>query len=209
MRSHDGDEPHLTVIKVGGSLLAWPELPGRLASLLSVEADRGSRVVLIVGGGPAADFVRTLDAMHEFGDQAAHRLALHALDFTAELLARLLPGSRVVHRLLELPSAWHAGWRPILAPRVYLEEVDERRPDRLAFSWDVTSDTIAARVALDLKADRLLLLKSVSASEAMTRAEAAEAGLVDPSFPGAAQALERVEVVGFRDASIKPRALMR
>ena len=207
MRSRDGDEP-LTVIKVGGSLLAWPELPERLATLLEIEERQGA-VVLIVGGGKAADFVRTLDAIHEFGDEAAHRLAMHAMDFTAELLARLLPGSRVVHRLLELPSTWHAGWRPILAPRIYLEEVDERHSDRLAFSWDVTSDTIAARVAVALKAGRVILLKSVSASDGMTRREAADAGLVDPCFPDASKPLERVEIVAFREESLEFRSLIR
>ncbi|APW58752.1 hypothetical protein [Paludisphaera borealis] len=205
MRAPDDDAP-LIVVKVGGSLLTWPELPERLARWLDEE--RPARLVLIAGGGPAADFVRTLDAMHRLGDEAAHRLALHAMDFTAETLAGLLPGSRVVRRLVELPSVWHAGWRPILAPRLYLEEVDERRADRLAFSWEVTSDAIAARVAIDLRATRLVLLKS-TATGAVTRSEAARAGLVDPYFPDASEALDRVEIVDLRAPQSSRRVLMK
>jgi aspartokinase-like uncharacterized kinase len=195
MRPTDEDQPPV-VVKVGGSLLTWPELPGRLARWL--DAERGARLVLIAGGGPAADFVRRLDAAHRLGDEPAHRLALHALDLTAEALARLVPGSRVVRRLAELPTAWDAGLRPILAPRPHLEEVDESRADRLAFSWSVTSDSIAARVAVDLRATRLVLLKSTTVVDAVTRLDAARAGLVDPCFPAAAEALDRVELVDLR-----------
>ena len=205
MRPPDEVEPPI-VVKVGGSLLTWPELSERLARWL--EAEGASRLVLVAGGGQAADLVRILDETHRLGDEPAHRLALHALDFTAEVLARLVSGSRVVHRLADLPSAWNAGSRPILAPRVFLEEVDERRADRLAFSWEVTSDSIAARVAVELRATRLILLKSTSTAAA-TRLEAARAGLVDPYFPVASEAVDRVEIVDLRDPESPQRVLMK
>jgi aspartokinase-like uncharacterized kinase len=201
----EGEPP--VVIKVGGSLFDWPEFPGRLARWLDEED--ASRPVLIAGGGPPADFVRALDAMHRLGDEPAHRLALRAMDFTAEALAALLPGSRVVHRAYELPAAWRDGRRPIFAPRLYLEDVDERRPDRLPFSWEATSDAIAARVAVDLRASRLVLLKSTSTGAAATRTEAARAGLVDPCFPAAAERLDRVEIVDLRDPDAIRRVLVR
>jgi aspartokinase-like uncharacterized kinase len=194
-------------IKVGGSLFGWPEFPARLAHWLDEE--RPSRPVLIAGGGPPADFVRTLDASYGLGDETAHRLALRAMDFTAEALAALLPGSRVVRRLDQLASAWGEGRRPIFAPRLYLEDVDERRPDRLPFSWEVTSDAIAARVAVDLRASRLVLLKSASAAAVSTLAEAASAGLVDPYFPAVAEGLDRVEIVDLRDPNASRRVLVR
>ena len=92
----------LVVIKVGGSLLDWPELPGRLAAFL--DNHRGhepclrEQAVLVAGGGPFADLIRTMDQTHDLGDQKAHRLAIRSLDLTAELLAALLPGFAVVHR---------------------------------------------------------------------------------------------------------------
>jgi len=195
------------VIKVGGSLFEWPEFPGRLARWL--DAEGASRPVLIVGGGPPVDFVRMLDATHRLGDEPAHRLALRAMDFTAEALAELLPGSRVVRRPAELPAAWRDGRRPIFAPRLYLEELDERRADRLPCSWEVTSDTIAARVAIDLRAARLVLLKSTSPGAASTRSEAVRAGLIDLCFPTAAEGLDRVEIVELRDPDASRRVLLR
>ncbi len=56
-------------------------------------------MLLIAGGGPAADLVRALDRIHGLGDQTAHRLALHAMDLTANILAELLPSTVAVHDL--------------------------------------------------------------------------------------------------------------
>lgn len=200
---------NVVVVKVGGSLLTWPKLAESLEAFLDDEAGRGSRVVLIAGGGPAADLVGEVDSSRGLGDETAHRLALRAMDFTAELLAALLPGARVATRLDELPALWREDRPPILAPRVYLEEVDELRPDRLPFSWSVTSDSIAARVAETLGAERLVLFKSASAREGATREEVARAGLVDSFFPEATRALERVEVVNLRESPRESRALAR
>ncbi len=65
----------LTVIKVGGSLFDWPDLPSRLMEFLGGReaVDRHERIVLIAGGGAAADMVRGLDNMHRLGDETAHR----------------------------------------------------------------------------------------------------------------------------------------
>ena len=86
----------LTVIKVGGSLFDWPELPRRMTDFLDARkaVDRDERMVLIAGGGPAADVVRALDRIHGLGDQTAHRLALHAMDLTAIILAAALARHR-------------------------------------------------------------------------------------------------------------------
>ena len=82
----------LTVIKVGGSLFDWPELPRRLTEMIDAHqaAHREEHLVLIAGGGPAADVVRALDRVHDLGDRRAHRLALHVMDLTAIILAELL-----------------------------------------------------------------------------------------------------------------------
>lgn len=208
MMKFDDESREVAVVKIGGSLLTWPELPARLEAFLSREEANGSRLVLIVGGGPVADLVRALDSSHGLGDEKAHRLALRSLDLTAELLAAISPGSRVVRRLDEIPPTHRSGLRPILAPREHLEETDERGPDRLPFSWDVTTDSIAARVAWVLGADRLVLLKSAPTTEGMSLQEAATAGLVDLFFPVAAGSLERVEALNLREGPMEPRRLV-
>ena len=140
----------LTVIKVGGSLFDWPELPRRLTELIDARkaADREERLVLIAGGGPAADMVRALDRIHGLGDQTAHRLALHAMDLTAIILAELLPGTVAVDHVDALRTVWSAGSIPVLAPRLTLDEIERSGQASLPASWDVTSDTIAAWIAV-------------------------------------------------------------
>ncbi len=103
--------PSLAVIKVGGSLLDWPELPGRLTAFLDGRrtSKPAERSALIAGGGPAADLIRTLDRIHGLGDQTAHLLALHALDLTAILLAAILPGSSAVDRIEALADGLGCG----------------------------------------------------------------------------------------------------
>ena len=71
-----------------------------------------------------------------------------------------MPGLDVVDELAALADGLEPGRIPVLAPRRFLDEVDARSPDPLPPSWDVTSDTIAARLAVRLGAAELVLLKS-------------------------------------------------
>jgi aspartokinase-like uncharacterized kinase len=193
------------VVKVGGSLLDWPGLPGRLAALLEeLRRDRpAARPILIAGGGAAADFVRVLDRVHGLGDPTAHRLAMHTLDLTAMLLAALQPDWLPVDRIEALGPAWDAGRVPVLVPRLILEEIERAGQDPLPPSWDVTSDTIAARIAVHLEAETLILLKSAAPPAGATLEQAARLGWVDPTFPDAARVLPLVESVNLRDPAAK------
>jgi aspartokinase-like uncharacterized kinase len=200
-----------TVIKVGGSLLDWPELSRRLGTFLGTwrgaQDQIGPGILLIAGGGPAGDLIRMMDRIHGLGDAAAHRLALHALDLSAQLLASLLPGSVFVDRPDELSAVWDRHEIPILAPRRFLEEVDERGPDPLPASWDVTTDSIAARIAIRLEATRLVLLKSAKLPAGINRQQAARLGLVDRMFPLVARELKIVQYVCLREPELTPQLL--
>ena len=86
----------------------------------------------------------------------------------------------------------------ILDCDAFLRE-DESRPGALPHSWDVTSDSIAARVAVMLGAERLVLLKSVDVPSGTSWEEALARGWVDAHFPRVvASAPFAVEVVNFR-----------
>ena len=201
------------LIKVGGSLLSWPELPDRLARFLASGPGRDlcdrRDIVLIAGGGPAADVIRNMDQIHGLGDMKSHRLAISALDLTAEILAAIVPGSVVVHRPESLRSIWNLGKLPILSPSRFLEDHDDRGPDPLPSSWDVTSDSIAARIAIHLNASRLILLKSRALPQGAGRAEAASLGLVDTMFPSVASELGLVVLVCLRDVEPTVHLLLR
>lgn len=192
------------VAKVGGSLLDWPGLPDALSRLLTDRQARGERLVLIVGGGRAADWVRDLDRIHAIGDETAHALAIRSLDLTARVVAALVPGLEVVETLDAVETAWRAGVVPVLAPRRPLDDDDRDSPDALPHAWDVTSDSIAARMAIRLGAGSLILLKSTSVPIDTSREEAARLGVVDPIFPEASREVGDVAILDLRSGFRSP-----
>jgi 5-(aminomethyl)-3-furanmethanol phosphate kinase len=191
----------VSVIKVGGSLLDWPELPDRLSVFLEGQRNRvaSGRLVAIAGGGPAADLARRLDRDHHLGDETAHQLAIHAMDLTARFLAAILPGSVAVDRLAELFSVWSAGRVPVLIPSPILQDIERTGMSPLPRSWDTTSDSIAAWIATHLRATSLVLLKSASLPSGADRQMAARLERVDPHFPRISRDLPRVEYLNLRD----------
>jgi aspartokinase-like uncharacterized kinase len=184
------------VLKVGGSLLDWPGFPEGFQTCL--DALLPHRVVVIVGGGRAADFLRELDSLHGIGEKRAHGLALRALDLTAHLAAALVPSLTVVERPDELEATWKCGVTPVLTPRWFVETIDREATEPLEESWEVTTDSIAARLAVHLRADELRLLKSIGPDGTWSRTEASRSGLVDPAFPRVSRACPVVSVVNLR-----------
>ena len=189
------DDNDLVVVKVGGSLYDLPDLAERLAAFLASLADH--RVLLIAGGGGAADFVRAIDRVHGLGEASAHDLAVRSLDLTAYALAAIVPGLKVAETRDEVLALTKLGQPTIVAPRRILED---DRDNPLPKSWDVTTDSIAARLARILEARSLILLKSVVPEGPISKARAAEIGLVDPFFPHEARLLEDVRVMNIRES---------
>jgi aspartokinase-like uncharacterized kinase len=196
-----------TVIKVGGSLLDWSELPTRL--LADLEARGGARagLLLIAGGGPAADVIRALDQTHGLGATQAHRLAIRSLDLTAHVLAAIVPGLVVLEDMTGPADAWDAGRFPVLVPRPFLESEERDASTALPHGWHVTSDTIAARIASRIGARCLVLLKSASLPNGADVHEAAKIGLVDAAFPNEARRPPRVYLRDLRDPDSRDQPL--
>ncbi len=189
-------EPRVTVFKLGGSLLELPDLAQRLASLLT--GPRLARPLLVVGGGAAADLVRRWDAVHDVGSQAAHDLALSAMALNEQLVAGLLPASRIVHTQTEAAAAWNADEAAILNCRAYLQKLEGSGVAELPHTWEAASDSIAAWVALCWPARELVLLKSADLPAATTMQQASEAALVDACFPQFAARIESVAWINLR-----------
>jgi 5-(aminomethyl)-3-furanmethanol phosphate kinase len=179
--SPQADHPWLAppvVVKVGGSLFDWPELSTRLQSFLATLKE--SNVLLIPGGGPTADVIRQFDQCHRLGEETSHWLALHALSLNARFLQKILPSTQVVEGLNAARSCWRRGTTPILDMYRFARG-DEARPDHLPHTWQVTSDSLAARVAVVAEATKLILLKSMDAPSE-DWAEAERLGYVDACF---------------------------
>ncbi len=193
-----GDEsPGVVVVKLGGSLLDWPELGGRLTRWLAALGT--ARVVLVVGGGPAADLVRRRDQWDELGDSKAHWLAVRAMTFNSYLVEGLLENARVVAGLRQCEGLWSHGIIPILDAHAFmLDDAAGRSP--LPERWKVTSDSIAARVARAVNADVLVLLKSVAWPDGDI-AGAVRRGIVDEHMPRELRQAPKlkVRIVNLRD----------
>ena len=146
------------VVKVGGGLLAYPDLLD--ASLANVvEAARDGRVVIVPGGGPFADAVRSADGQLGLSDDTAHWMAVLAMDQYAHLLVDRCRDLALVSSRDEIVTAVSSGRVAVIAPYRWLRDVDP-----LPHSWDVTSDSISAWIASELDASQLVLVKPPGAN---------------------------------------------
>jgi 5-(aminomethyl)-3-furanmethanol phosphate kinase len=140
----------LTVVKLGGGL-------GRgagddaLRALCNALGELGERHPLLVvpGGAWFADAVRDADRRFGLPATTSHRMAVLGMEQFGWLLSELIPGAE---RSTE-PQA-PAGRTTVLLPGALAL-------DALPASWQVTSDSIAAWVAADAGAGRLVLVKEV------------------------------------------------
>ena len=147
-----------TVFKVGGSLLAYPEL---LASTLAaiVEASMHAPVAIVPGGGTFADAVRDTDHRLHLAEDTAHWMAVLAMDQYAHLLAGMRTELTLVASERDVELAIASGRIPVVAPYRWLRDADP-----LPHTWNVTSDSISAWVASTLGATQLVLVKPPGAT---------------------------------------------
>ncbi len=193
----------IRVVKLGGSLLELPDLAARLRSWLGGQTTMSSAVV--VGGGRMADVVRELQRLHALDEDASHWLAVRAMQTNAQFVAALLSEAAwpvTLNELAEEPPPLS-----IVDPWCLMRDDDRRdSPRPLPASWQVTSDSIAARLAKLCGAVELVLLKSALPDSGDLHA-AASAGYVDAFFPQAVT-LARVRCVNLRDERFAEVALL-
>jgi aspartokinase-like uncharacterized kinase len=140
----------LTVVKVGGGL-------GRgagddaLRALCTTLGELGERHPLLVvpGGAWFADAVREADRGFGLPATTSHHMAVLGMEQFGWLLSELIPGAE---RSAEARAG--AGRTTVLLPGALAL-------DSLPASWQVTSDSIAAWVAGEAGAGRLVLVKEV------------------------------------------------
>jgi|GEM_PF-73105 len=205
------------IVKVGGSLLDLPDLPIRLWELIGrLEGP----VAVLPGGGPAADVVRDWAGRFELTESVAHWLAVDSLSLTARLVCDLLNregGSRPsTNAGASIASSWKDACRcsvrgqvSVLDARSLLRSIDDQFAVELPESWAVTSDSIAAALAIHFEVPQLVLCKSVGVpsdglfrdAELRDAERAASAALpVDDWFRHVASRLNEVRWCNLRTA---------
>ncbi|HSD93366.1 MAG TPA: uridylate kinase [Methyloceanibacter sp.] len=163
------------VVKLGGSVIRSDALVPWLDAIAAVTRP----IVIVPGGGALADEVRACQSQLGFGDRAAHRMALLAMDQLAWAVAGLRPGFAVGTTEAELRAVLGRGEVAVWAPCDLVAE----RSD-LEASWRLTSDSLALWLAARLGAPRCYLIKSIERRAAqMSAGQLARDGVVDAAFP--------------------------
>ena len=163
------------VVKLGGSVVRSAELPAWLDAIAGAQ----SPVVVVPGGGALADEVRACQSQLGFGDGAAHRMALLAMDQLAWAVAGLHRGFAVGASEQDLRAALDRGSVAVWAPYALVAE----RTD-LEESWRLTSDSLALWLSARIGAERCYLIKSIARNGTLVgAAQLARDGVVDAAFP--------------------------
>lgn len=184
--------PFFRVVKVGGSLFELPDLGTQLQGW--IKAQSVGINVLLAGGGEAVEKIRADTIPLNLNNIEAHWKCIGAMATTAKELGRMIPNAKIQTHLL---------FSPELNPTIFLCESwlqhlePISRGTKLPESWDVTSDSIAARLAICIGADELVLLKSAEPPSRNLQ-ELADAGYVDKFLPKLAGELPPWRIVNLR-----------
>lgn len=184
IRQPSNDDPaESLVLKIGGSLLSWPAWPRLLDRLLTGLGDMP--MTLVVGGGAVVDGLRQIDSAAPQPAKLMHDLALDCMHTLAQLV------STTTGLPLSANPALTATACVLDAPTWMLTQP---AATSLPASWDVTSDSIAARLASGYGA-ALMLAKSAPPPANWGGASLeplSTDGWVDRFFPWAANDLQSI-----------------
>ena len=195
-------ERKIRVVKVGGSLFDLPDLAERLRQWLSRQTP--AHHVLLAGGGSLVDQVRQWHTRQPLDESAAHWMCVDLLTVTAHLLHARLPEIPLIEddRLL----CQRVGQRDctIFVPATWMRNGEPHLPGTpLPSTWEVTADSIAARLAISLAAEEFVLMKSRLPEKGSNQGIPAfsAAGYVDPMLVRLAGELPTVRFIDVRAES--------
>ncbi len=143
------------VIKIGGSLSATPEALKELGATMCTLA-KNYQVVLVPGGGQFADTVRKLDTEYDLPAAKSHKMAILAMDQCGLLFSHVIPNAIFCYSLNEAKKLSKNSLVTIFLPSELLSKEDPFAP-----SWEVTSDSISAYIAVKLKAAKAIFVTDV------------------------------------------------
>jgi aspartokinase-like uncharacterized kinase len=163
------------VVKLGGSLAET----GRLKSMLSLVSKAERPVVIVPGGGPYADAVRDSQRAMGFSDEAAHDMAILAMNQMGLAMVSLEERLQAVETMSAIRQALQKGRVAVWLP-AKLCAGDHSVP----WDWSITSDGLAARLAERLGGTELVLVKSCTVAAGATAEALGRAGVIDAAFAG-------------------------
>lgn len=163
------------VVKLGGSTAGHQEMQRWIDALVSATFP----LVIVPGGGPFADQVRVAQKRLAYSDEAAHAMAILAMDQFGFVIAERNARLRPARSLNEIREVQDAGGIPIWHP----SSMTIGAPD-IPCSWDITSDSLSAWLCTQLRAEALLLVKQTDEHLHYSSVrDLADAGIVDSMLP--------------------------
>ena len=173
-RAAGSSRARLAIVKLGGSHANGPHIKDWLRA---IAAESGA-IVIVPGGGPFADAVRSAQASMGYDDSAAHAMALMAMAQFGRALMSLDPALTLTASRSAISRALKEGKVPVWSPEAMA------RVAALPETWALTSDSLAAWLAGALGAGRLVLVKHGRFEAAAVDVRDLVAhGVVDSLFP--------------------------
>jgi 5-(aminomethyl)-3-furanmethanol phosphate kinase len=166
------------VIQIGGNLADWVAMADwlTLAGRLAAKAP----TVIVPTGGPFAETVREAEDMWRLSPAIVRRMVLLGMDSHALLLHGIRSDISTAPDFGAIWANATAGRASVWMPG----GLERERPD-LVDDWDMSSDSLAAWLAVELRAERLILVKSGACPcHAVDTLGMVRDGLLGPDFPG-------------------------
>jgi 5-(aminomethyl)-3-furanmethanol phosphate kinase len=167
------------VIQIGGNLADWVAM----ADWLNLAGRLAARVptVIVPTGGPFAETVREAEDMWRLSPTIVRRMMLLGMDSHALLLHGIRPD------IVATAADFAAIWANAAADQasVWMPGGLARERADLVNDWDMSSDSLAAWLAVELGAERLILVNSGACPcHAVDTLARVRDGLLGPDFPG-------------------------
>lgn len=149
-----------------------------------LDSQPASQWLVVVGGGKLVDVLRESQRVLRLADESVHWRCIEAMSINAAMLASVFPGARGLAAIEEIDAAPREPSLWFIDPVKLLRHDDAVRSARpLPASWDVTSDSIAARVTELAGGVECVLLKSTLPPAGITLEEASRLNYVDRHLP--------------------------
>ncbi len=190
------------VIKLGGSLLAMPNLKQRFDAWCSENPH--PLTLIIVGGGPVVDGVRRIDRANPLSESFAHWVCMDLLEHTARMAHHILGNVDLYETFDELQQPFSGALVNSTTPITAIVQVgicfDREFPNLgLPDSWEVTSDAIAAAFCDMYAAEELVVMKSCDPpGDEQDFGQLAAMGFIDPYFADLAEDIPKVRFVNLQ-----------
>lgn len=166
---------NLIVLKIGGSFINKQNLENLKKITKEIQKINDHKLIIVTGGGKAANFVRNYDNEVRLKVNSSHFAAMAAMELNSYLISNFFDDFSFFSTDFEFQKKIN----------IFLVLNYYRKFDPLPYSWNVSSDSIALEFSQRLKADKLVLVKQriIKNSLKIETQYAASDRLIDNYFP--------------------------